>query len=326
MKHIIILLFCMSVIFFSGCEKQRHEIGKAIQKSLKKAADDAWFNSIKKRYKGEMRPENCYDDPKVIALCHAIIQEDVVKMEQLITDGADVHAIGKQGTPILLYAFPFGEKVLLCLLEHGAYPHNENKKVFDTVISYILTGNPRYKNYLEILLKYGANPESDEDFSPVLQAASCMPYHIFEPDHPFSWLVTLVEAGVDLNRDTAGYYAVTSAAKNRCYNNLLYLLESGASYDTQTIPGGELQRVLYNHYNEYKKNKKYLDDLQKNDKSMTKLVKAVNKGNEQLLKVIKWLEEHGVSFDKPVSPKESTKKPEPFRVVQPKWLNSEQSE
>jgi ankyrin repeat protein len=318
MKYFTILLLCVYILCLAGCEKKRHEIEQAIVKSvgssLKKISDDAEFRSVKERYKkGLHRPENCFDDPKVIALCHAIIREEVAKMEQLITKGADVNAIGKikkvgkYEFSLLVYAFPFGENVLRCLLQHGADPNIKNNvrnNVFNVVIGYKLDNDdPRYKNYLKLLLEYGANPESDENYSPLIEAASHAPAHESELGKPFSCLVTLVESGTDLNRETEGCYAVTEAAKNSCYNNLLYLLESGAAYDTKTIPGSELQRILYRRYGDYQKSKKQCW------------------GNRE--KVIQWLEEHGVSFDKPVPPSESTQKPEPFRVTKPKWLNRE---
>jgi len=118
----------------------------------------------------------------------------------------------------------------------------------------------------------------------------------------------LVKSGADLNISDSENreHAITLAARPENYKKLIYLLESGATYDTSTIPGGTMQRLLYKEY------------------------KNINRLNTQqqieLKKVIKWLEEHGVSFDKPVSAKECTKKTEPFRVVQPKWLNSGQSE
>jgi hypothetical protein len=302
MKCFTILLLCICILCPAGCEKKRHEIGKTIDSSLKKMANDAEFEFVKKRYEGIRLPENCFDDPKVIALCHAIIQEDTVRMKQIILDGADVNARGKrekQEISLLIYALPFGENVLRCLLQHGADTNTE-KNVFNIAINYRLSDDPRYKNYLKILLEYGANPESHENCSPLIQAASHTTSYEFELKKPFSYLVTLVEMGTDINRETEGRYAVTESAKFCCYNNLFYLLESGAAYDIKTIPGGELQRILYRQYDDYQKNKKRLSDLEK-DKSKAELVKAINKGNEQLLKNIQWLEEHGVSFDKPVS-------------------------
>jgi hypothetical protein len=280
MKYFTILLLCVYILCLAGCEKKRHEIGKALESSLKKMADNARFEFVKKRYEGIRLPENCFDDPKIIALCHAIIQEDTVRMKRIILDGADVNAIGKRGEQkisLLVYALPFGENVLRCLLQHGADPNREeNVNVFNIAIRYSLNNDPRYKNYLEILLKYGANPESHENYSPLIKAATHTPYHEFEQEKPFLGLVTLVVLGTDLNREADGHYAVTEAVKFSSYNNLLYLLKCGAAYDPQTIPGGELQRILYRQYGDYQKNKKHLSDLKK-DRSKVELVKQLTK-------------------------------------------------
>ncbi|MDR1958357.1 MAG: hypothetical protein LBQ54_04845 [Planctomycetaceae bacterium] len=123
------------------------------------------------------------------------------------------------------------------------------------------------------------------------------------PNQPSPCLVILVESGGDLNRGIANQkaYAVVSAAERRSYKNLLYLLESGAAYDPKTIPGGELQRILYKYKNEMLK---FTPEQRKKWYSE----------HPDVEKVFQWLEERGVSFDKPVPPSESMKEPEPFRV------------
>jgi hypothetical protein len=78
-----------------------------------------------------------------------------------------------------------------------------------------------------------------------------------------------------------------------------------------------MQRHLYRRYCDFQKYQKSLPDFKK-DKSKAKLIKEINKKNTTLLKIIKWLEERGVSFDKPVPLNENLKRPEPFRVTKQK--------
>jgi hypothetical protein len=336
-KYFILTLLIIGVLLFSGCKKTRENIGKILASSMRERNQDASEQSEKSRYKKKgWRPEDCFDDPKVISLCHAIIQEDVAKMERMIADGVNVNAVGKieilfsttngirhtgkKEIPLLVYALPFGENVLRCLLRHGANPNGyiitpyENQPnplarkvrkwpVLNGTIDYSVK-RVRCKNYVNILLEYGADPELDENFSPLIEAARRI-NSVGEPDQPLSELVTLVEFGVDLNRETDKKYAVTSAAQMHCFMNLLYLLECGAAYDPETIPGGQLQRILY----------KYKQEILHQDAPGQRPWQ--NRGGFK--KVVQWLEEHGVSFDKPVPPSESTKKPEPFRVTKPKW-------
>ena len=70
------------------------------------------------------KAEDFFDDPQVIALCHAIETDDVHEMERLIAAGADVKAIGKNGMTPLLWAYPDRKLDRFeCLLRHGADPN-----------------------------------------------------------------------------------------------------------------------------------------------------------------------------------------------------------
>ncbi|MDR1385278.1 MAG: hypothetical protein LBJ67_15730 [Planctomycetaceae bacterium] len=332
MNRITFMLLIVSVLIFSVCKKARENTGKAIDSFIRNTADAVLIESEKSRYeKKGLRPEDCFDDQKVISLCHAIIQEDVAKMEQMIADGANVNAMGKtevlfrttngirhtgkREVPLLAYALPFGENVLRCLLKHGADPNGYiiipterttppfiyKRPILNDAIDYPLK-NLKYKNYVNIFLKYGADPELCENYSPLIQAAGMANAFIEpEPDQPFPVLVTLVESGVDLNRGADQRYAVTYAAQRRNFKNLLYLLDCGAAYTPETIPGGQLQRILY----------KYKQEML--HQWTPEQHQWHSKHPDGFEKVIQWLEAHGVSFDKPVPPEESTQKPEPFR-------------
>ncbi|MDR0521687.1 MAG: hypothetical protein LBH00_07520 [Planctomycetaceae bacterium] len=107
----------------------------------------------------------------------------------------------------------------------------------------------------------------------------------------------IVQSGADLNiRSLDGTYAVIEAKLKANYEELLYLLESGACYDPSTLPGGELQRLFYAYY--------YKPDREHSSAPMPK----------EVVQVTNWLKARGVQFNKPVPPEESTKQPEPFRV------------
>ncbi len=49
-----------------------------------------------------LKAEDYFDDPKVIKLCHAIEANDLDKMDQLIADGVDVNAKGKDNVTLVL--------------------------------------------------------------------------------------------------------------------------------------------------------------------------------------------------------------------------------
>jgi len=86
---------CITLLFFCSCEQGIIKSDKPL--SLWKA-------------------EEGFSDPKVVELCHAIEQKDVVKMEKLIAGGADVNAVGKDNIPLLLWSCPFGEEAFIMFI------------------------------------------------------------------------------------------------------------------------------------------------------------------------------------------------------------------
>ena len=68
--------------------------------------------------------EDYFNDPQVIALCHAIEANDLPEMRRLIATGADVKALGKDNMTPLLWAFPDNKlERFRLLMEHGADPN-----------------------------------------------------------------------------------------------------------------------------------------------------------------------------------------------------------
>ncbi|MDR3109389.1 MAG: hypothetical protein LBU65_06845 [Planctomycetaceae bacterium] len=263
-------------------------------------------------------PKELFVTPNILALCNAIEKQDIVAMNKIIAKGADVNAIGKQKfknadgdvvrvreVSVLQFSLQYGKEVVECLLKHGADPNRLLKEtsfqggvmqvshysILNNVITRsipqgILTQN--FGEYADILLEYGADPDWGNEPPLIL----VLLYDGGKRDN----FVSLVEAGANLNatNSTGEKYAVTLLAEQWRFDDILYLLESGATYQTDTIPGGELQRMLF----EFRRNKALV---------------AHPNYKDNLNAVVKWLEDHGVSFDKPVPKEDSTKKPEPVR-------------
>jgi ankyrin repeat protein len=286
------------------------------------------------------KAEEWFDDSEALKLCRAIEKQDIKTMEILIKSGVDVNTRGKVNMPLLLWAYPAGEKGLECLLKHGADPnfiiessHNVPANILcpgmtllTMAIQSTIYGGTKFRNYTDIFLKYGADVDAG-DRPPiwcVFTNRTMLGSNDTEDAFREDILRKLIAHNADLNKCVEIYrpqqkYPVAIAASNTDYSLLLILLENGAEYDTATWSGAAMQQQLYRRYEEYKKNQEHLHNLQKNDKSKIKLIREIDKKNTKLLKVIKWLEEHGVSFDKPVSFNENLRKPEPFRVTKPKW-------
>ena len=65
-----------------------------------------------------------FEDPQVIALCHAIEADDLAEIDRLVAAGANLNAKGKDNMTPLLWAFPDRKlKRFTRLLELGADPN-----------------------------------------------------------------------------------------------------------------------------------------------------------------------------------------------------------
>jgi uncharacterized protein len=79
------------------------------------------------------KAEDYFDDPQVIALCHAIQANDLKEMDRLIAAGVDVNAKGKGNMTPLLWAYPDNKlERFSLLLKHGADPDIKIQSDFNT--------------------------------------------------------------------------------------------------------------------------------------------------------------------------------------------------
>ena len=252
------------------------------------------------------KAEDWFDDPEVLKLCHAIEHQDIAEIESIIKSGVDVNARGKGNMPLLLWAYPAGEEVLENLLKNGADPNFVIESDYLAISSLTLgntllymavesnrNGEPKFKNYVDILLKYGANPDLGR-IPPLVTASQ------YGGISSYNAFISLVNSGANLNAadDSGNGYPILSAATPENFDKLYILLESGATYDVNTIPGNTLQRVLYKR------------------KNVSTLVLEPDQ-QKSFERCIQWLEDRGVSFDKPVSQHIGTIKPDPVRVSKP---------
>ncbi|MBP5621470.1 MAG: hypothetical protein J6X44_05590 [Thermoguttaceae bacterium] len=191
--------------------------------------------------------------------------------------------------PLLLWAYPSGERVFECLLKNGADPNvilesnylTDNYMItpgstllFLSVKSSAWGRDSRFKNYVALLLRYGANPNLGRP-SPLARAASDPAY-----EEAFQ---SLIKAEADPNYNAGNDdYLVQSG--NLCHpHRLNILLEHGATYDINTLQGAQLQRYLY-----------------KAKSNPTEFfAHAMFEQRKEIQKAIDWLEAHGVSFDAP---------------------------
>ena len=260
---------------------------------------DNWY----KRH--QWKADDYFDDPKVISLCKAMETEDLETIDKLIAEGVDVNAKGKKGMQPILWAYPAGEKVFEKILAaggdpnfEGADPDNYGAKrgcgFYGVTLLYTATMDYRYepaqKNYLALLLRYGADPEAKKGRAIFTSLG-------IRHDNDES-IQQFIDAGINLNFTQGnGSYLVTQAVTCCRYKDLMILLEAGAEYRTNTLVGYNLHNLLY----EYPTNPMVKKEERK-------------KAKEEYDQCIAWLEAHGVSFDKPAEKPEVFREVEEFRV------------
>ena len=253
--------------------------------------------------------EEYFDDPKEVALCKAIEKQDIGAIDKLIAGGVDINAKGKDGMSFLLWAYPAGEKVFERILHHGADP---NYVCTDTaqygakgylpkgrtiLVRGIMSNNdPKFKNYVNLLLQHGADP--DLGMIPPIFIA-------LETRYNDELLQQLIDAGANLNADgDGGSYPVTEAAVRQRYSALMILLEAGAAYDPSSLSGLNMQRILHRQ-----KTTSMNDDVKK-----------------EYQKCINWLEKRGVTFETQLQWHKGVTPPEPFRKFPKKKERQEKTQ
>ncbi len=163
-----------------------------------------------------------YSTQPQLSLIEAAAKGNTRKIDELLQDGADINARGKDGMSPLLWSMLKKNKTgFRHLLEHGANP-NLTVISGDSVMSIAAIADDA--EWLRLALKHGGNPSlvAPKTDAPLYQ--SIMAYQK-ENIH------LLIEAGADLNyRDGTGSTPILRAAGLNRYDIVYMLLEAGADY------------------------------------------------------------------------------------------------
>ena len=192
-KTVVVLCVAIVVLSLTSCRRQggegekrpepRGPIGKLLEIRRMLADPSYQYRGVPPHERVGWKAEDFFTDPKVIALCKAIEAKDLVKIDELVAQGADVNARGRGNMTPLWWAFPMGEKVFRRLLQHGADPNVQLSSelpgtretehltsrypiccaVFpygvSTVFPEVTTDDPDVPlRYLKLLLQHGADP------------------------------------------------------------------------------------------------------------------------------------------------------------------------
>jgi len=184
------------------------------------------------------KAKDFFDDPQVIALCHAIEKNDISEIDRLVADGVNVNALGKDNMTPLLWAYPDNNlERFTRLLYHGADPNVAIKSdlntrggfgVGDSVTH--MACRTTFPGYFEAVFEHGGDPNLIKD-------------GIFKGNTPLFSVITggpnkilhvrmLIEKGADVNHANSGgdTPAMKAVSWGGQYDLALELLHKGADW------------------------------------------------------------------------------------------------
>lgn len=213
-----------------------------------------------------MSLETMFPDPQVRALAKAAGKGRIRKIDEWVEKGVDVNARGTRGATPLFWAMK-NVRGFKRLLELGADPN----VVFEdgsSIMSWAV--NNRKEEFLILALEYGGDPNlvvGIQEKTPLFETLGYSGK---------SKAGLLLDAGANINAQMAnGYTPVCMAALLGQFDLVLELLERGADYTLEDNHGHDLA-----------------DFIAEGRKTMN----LKNKSADEMFKVIRWLEERGVTI------------------------------
>ena len=210
MRVPVCLFLCFCCLFVS-CSRQSYPYGK--------------------------RPEFFFEDEKVLALCSAVLSEDVQQVSNVIADDVDLNLQGRDGiTPLLWTLGTKNREMFELLLTSGADPNIQTKRGA-SVMGYVAAMDE--PSFLKTVLKHGGNPNlvDPETLRPPLVEA------IFHDR--FENIKILLDHEADPNYATPmGHTVLMSAADLNRYDMAHYLLSNGADPSLATKNGDTIVDLL----------------------------------------------------------------------------------
>ena len=176
-----------------------------------------------------------FNDPQTLALCDAILADDLAAMQRAVDAGADINAVGKHGMTPLLWAFPDHKpKRFRWLLERGANPNVCVTKNLSGGLRYVDRGTSvmhlaiesAWPDYYRWVLDHGGDPNlmCAGQREPLLHVA-------FGPTTPNKEerINALLGAGADINaKGSVGSTLTIAAAALGYFEISLMLVKRGA--------------------------------------------------------------------------------------------------
>ncbi len=236
------------------------------------------------------KAEDYFTDPQVIALCHAIEAKDVAEIERLVKVGADVNAQGKDKMTPLMWAFPDNQLPRFkWLLEHGANPNVVVESDFNTghrtfpgdSVTHMACATP-FPGYFDAVFDHGGDPNLRRTGATGRDATPLFTVIFAGGRNRVDKVKRLIAAGADMNALSGGSTPPMKAAGWFNQNDLvLIMLEAGA--DFRKYDRKDRDRLIHRVVSQE------LGTV--GLKALTPQMQADRAA------VIKWLEDHGESYE-----------------------------
>ena len=256
---------------FVGCSKVTGPLSRA---------NRSWYDKF------GWHAEDYFDDPKVIALCEAIQNEDLAEIDRLVAAGADINGLGKGKMTPLLWAFPENKpEVFKRILEHGANPNVYVEDDFGTQMSGIVPGDSVthlaaetwFPNYFKYVMQHGGDANLVDPLHDETPLISLIKGHCANKPEAVQ---ILIDAGADLNDVQSGSPPVIVATRwGGQYGLALQLLEAGADHEVYVV--GENSQLVHHVVSEERRRPMWSP-----------------KQAQDYDKLVAWLKARGVSFEK----------------------------
>ena len=167
-----------------------------------------------------------YDDDLTIQLARAAASGNTKRMDTLISKGADVNHVGKEGMTPLMWALGKKSKSgMRYLLERGANPNVPAKRGLSVTM---LTAGIEDTEYLEMVLAHGGDPNYVNTSTDVV----ITPLFMAIDNANAATAALLIRAGADLNynKHMSKMTPMMDAATLNQWKIVYLLLEAGADY------------------------------------------------------------------------------------------------
>lgn len=187
---------------------------------------------------GSQSIHQTFTDPKVIELTEAAVADNADKVTQLAKSGANVNAIGKNGTTPLMWAlYARKHKGTEALLRAGANPNlvmpiknSHGEDIPHTAMYYVSQGEDA--ELLRLVLQYGGNPNDATDGK-----VRNRPLSLAATEGRIDNMKLLISAGADVNAhdefdDSAAENAIGARAN---YEGVVLLLEHGYNFNLPSL-------------------------------------------------------------------------------------------